>query len=319
MKDIARIQIKNAELQLIGAIQSTFFSVLMAEMDVESKETSVKRFQAQLKTTKAFVQVGISPRVEVLDSEVTLAEAEQLLLVSKNNLATSRVQLNSLLNLPLTLNVDYDGKLEYTPIKLLFDNCLAVAYQSRPDIQIGEKSLGVAKKTILGAASKYYPTLSANYSYVNSDADFPGSSTNNNLPSQENQSVAINAEWNFFSSGSDFFAHRSALYDYDKVAAELNNTILNAGLEVKQAHLSLYAAADRISVAKKTVAAAEEAYRMQVARYKAQVSTNNDVIDALDRLNTSESNHITALGDYGKTLSALYVAMGRKNISLEIK
>jgi outer membrane protein TolC len=54
-----------------------------------------------------------------------------------------------------------------------------------------------------------------------------------------------------------------------------------------------------------------------MARYQAQVSTNNEVLNAQSRLSGSEAELIQALADYQVALARLYVAMGVKNPSLK--
>ena len=102
----------------------------------------------------------------------------------------------------------------------------------------------------------------------------------------------------------------------NKVRAALENTRLGAGYEVKQGLLSQRAAADRIGVAKKSVEAARESYRMALARYQAQVGTNTDVLDAQAKVSNSEAQLSQALTDYQTAISSLYVAMGEKNPDL---
>ena len=117
-------------------------------------------------------------------------------------------------------------------------------------------------------------------------------------------------------AGSDYFDLKRASETVKQVQAELENTRLNAGFEVKRSLLNIQEAADRINVARKSVAAAEEAYRMAVARYQAQVGTNTDVLNAQERLTSSEAQLSLALADHGTAISALYVAMGEKNHGL---
>jgi outer membrane protein TolC len=120
-----------------------------------------------------------------------------------------------------------------------------------------------------------------------------------------------------FQWGADYYESKQYDEMVKQMQADLENTRLNAGFEVKSAILNLQEAADRISVAKKSVVAAEEAYRMAVARYQAQVGTNTDVLNAQERLSMAEAQLSQALADYGTALSALYVAMGEKNLGLK--
>ncbi len=91
----------NAELSLISQIQTAFLTLLQGRMEVKSKQDSVARLKSQLQVIQAFYQVGLRPRVDVLQAEVELATAEQDLLIAKNSVDSKTARLNTLLNLPI--------------------------------------------------------------------------------------------------------------------------------------------------------------------------------------------------------------------------
>ncbi|MDO9632777.1 MAG: TolC family protein [Humidesulfovibrio sp.] len=306
-----------AELSLISAIQTNFLSHLKARMDVKSAQDSVERLQSQLKVTQAFFDVGLKPKLDVLQAEVDLATAQQNLLKAKNSHDTTRAKLNSLLNLPLEAPVEYTGDLVYTPFALDLNECLNRAFKTRPDILMGIKSVQIAEKDAGITASDFYPQVSADVDFYKK-GDQPGLSGSQNLSntSKSYMTVGANASWTFFQWGSTFFKYKSADETVNKVRAALDNTRLGAGYEIKQGMLSQREAADRIGVAKKSVDAAREAYRMALARYQAQVGTNTDVLIAQSTLSTSEAQLSQALSDYQTAISSLYVSMGEKNPEL---
>ncbi len=309
----------NVELNLIASVQSNFLSLLKARMDVKSAKDSVARLESQLKVISAFYEVGLKPKAEVLDAEVDLATAKQDLLTSENAVSTQKAQLNTLLNIPLESKVDYVGELINVPFALSLQECLTRAYEGRPDLLIGKKSVEIAEKDSTIAASSFYPTVDADWDYYNRGVD-AGLSKGNNpgyaYSSKEYWTIGIGASMSIFEWGSDYYDYKKYEETVKQVEAQLEDTRLNAGFEVKTSLLNINEAADRITVAQKSVEAAEEAYRMAVARYQAQVGTNTDVLNAQARLTTSEAQLSQALADYGTAISTLYVAMGEKNLGL---
>lgn len=306
----------NVELSLIGSVQSNFLSLLKARMDVKSAEDSVARLESQLKVISAFYEVGLRPKAEVLDAEVDLATAKQSLLTARNTVSTQKAQLNTLLNIPLETEVEYVGELEHIPFGLSLQDCLTRAYNGRPDLFIGKKSVEIAEKDVTMASSSLYPSVDADYNYYNRGVD--GGLSRGTYPhaSKEYWTLGVSASMTMFQWGEDYYDIKKYEETVKQVTAQLEETRLNAGFEVKTSILNINEAADRISVAKKSVAAAEEAYRMAVARYQAQVGTNTDVLNAQSRLSDSETQLSQALADYGTAISKLYVAMGEKNLGL---
>ena len=317
-EESTQASLTNVELSLISSVQSNFLSLLKARMDVRSATDSVTRLESQLKVISAFYEVGLKPKAEVLDAEVDLATARQDLLTAQNQVSTQMAQLNTLLNIPLEADVDYVGELSNIPFSLTLKECLTRAYNGRPDLLIGKKSVELAQKDTTIAASSFYPSVDADWNYYNKgiDAGLNGGGSYSQSAS-EYWTVGVKASMTIFEWGADYYDYKKYEETVKQVEAQLEATRLNAGFEVKTAILNINEAADRILVAQKSVEAAEEAYRMAVARYQAQVGTNTDVLNAQSRLTISEAQLSQALADYGTAISTLYVAMGEKNLGLQ--
>jgi outer membrane protein TolC len=133
---------------------------------------------------------------------------------------------------------------------------------------------------------------------------------------RENWDVGVNMEWSMWQWGSTYYAHDKSVETVKQIRADLDKTRLNAGFEVKNGLLNMQTAADRIGVARKSVEASRESYRMALARYQAQVGTNTDLLTAQSDVTKSEAELNGALADYAKALSSLYVSMGQKNLGL---
>ncbi|WP_320170432.1 TolC family protein [Maridesulfovibrio sp.] len=308
----------NAELALISQIQTSFLTLLQGRMEVKSKEDSVARLKSQLQVIQAFYQVGLRPRVDVLQAEVELATAEQNLLIAKNTVDSRVARLNTLLNLPIDEKVNYTGELTYLPFSMTLDQCIAIADKKRPDLEIAQKAVEIAQEDVTISESGFYPDITADLNYSSTGGD-PSVSKNQynyrNRPDSWN--VGANLNWELFSWGQTYYDAQRAKDNVLKIKAEFDNTKLEASYEIKDQLLSLKAAADRIGVGRKSVEAGREGYRMAMARYQAQVSTNNEVLNAQSRLSDSEAQLIQALSDYQVALAKLYVAMGEKNPSLK--
>jgi len=81
-------------------------------------------------------------------------------------------------------------------------------------------------------------------------------------------------------------------------------------LEVKDAHLRLTEARDKIDVAKLAIEQAEENFRINQERFKEQVATATDVLDAQTLLTQARTNYYNALSDYNIARAKLERAMG---------
>jgi len=317
-KESTAAQVKDVELALISNVQTNFLSLLKARQDVKSAQDSVARLESQLKVISAFYDVGLRPKAEVLDAEVDLANAHQELLRAQNNVSQQMTRLNALLNIPLETPVDYVGELKQIPFQpMTFTDGLKRAYEARPDLIVGKKAVEIAQKDSTIAASNMYPKVNAQWNYVNRGVD-AGLDKGDTYPYEykEYWTMGVTASMDIFNWGTDYYGVKQADETVKQLEAQLEELRLNAGYQVKTALLDLSVATDRISVAQKSVTAAEEAYRMAVARYQAQVGTNTDVLNAQSRLTASEAQLSLALSDYGTAIANLYVSMGEKNLGL---
>jgi len=85
---------------------------------------------------------------------------------------------------------------------------------------------------------------------------------------------------------------------------------LNVGYDVKSKFLAVREAAERIAVSEKSVEQSTEAFRVAQGRYKEQVGTNFDVLDASANLAVAEAELTAARADFLTALAALYVSIG---------
>ncbi len=305
-----------ARIDLVNMVQEHFFTYLKAKQDVVSARDSLERLQSQLASSRAFYEVGVSPRIDVLQAEVDVSTAESALLIAENTVATERARLNTLLVLPMTDEVEYTGSLDYIPFTLPLGTCLELAYRQRPDLIMAEKSVQIAAKDTVTAKSAFYPQITALGMWSTRGDDFRAAGSSIYPTNYSAWSVGIFGEWAIFEWGRTYYATRQSQQIEARVRAEADNLRQEISFTVKARLLDSTEAAKRIKVAQKAVEQAREAYRMADARYKSQVGTMTDVLDAQAKLSFAEASLAGARADYNIALSRLYAAMGEENHTL---
>ena len=315
-RDKASDDLFNSELDLIQSVQENFLALLQAREDVRSAKDSVTRLQSQLRVTQAFYDVGLKPKLDVLQAEVDLAQAEDTLLQARNSVFTQEARLNTLLTEHLEAKIYYTGELEYLPFSMSVEECLSRAYDNRPDIKAAEKNIQAAEKDVKIARSSMLPQLGAD---VNLSRTGNSPAVNGNKYSStgwSTWSVELGVSWQVFDFGSSWYSWREAQQGVKAYEATLENLRQEVAYSIKANHLKIDEAKERIKVARKALVQAKESYRMAVARYQAQVGTNTDVLDAQSQLTKAEATLTQAMADYQTALAGMYVAMGMKNYTL---
>ena len=306
--DTAKIQLARARLDLILLVKETYFSILTSERNLEVRQQSVRQLQAGLDVAENFYQVGMSPKIDVLEAEVRLAEAKQELIRAENELSVDKARFNTILRRPVDQEVAVLDVLSDRPYEKPYQLCLEIALQKRPELMDAERNVAGAEKEITLAKSAYYPkvSISSNYYRAGDDPSVDGS----DFVDRENWDVMAQATITFFEWGKTRYEtnqKRARLRQAGQVLERIKDDIR---LEVKTSYLSMQAAEKYIQVAKKGVESAEENFRISGERYREQVATATEVLDAETRLTEARTNYTNALAAFNVARARLIRNMG---------
>ena len=280
-----------------------FYSVLQTDNVVTLSKESVDRLQAHLKNVQAQYDVGVVAKVDVLRSEVELANAEQTLIKAQNAYDLAVANLNNVIGLPLNTEIAVSEKLAYTEYTNPLDNCITFALANRPELFQAEAAVEAAKAGVTVAKSGFMPQVTASASNSWTAHSWPGDEN-------ENWGVGVNVNVNVFDSGVTAAKVRAADANLYKAEETYRQTKDAVQLDVRSSYLNLREAEKRIATSKVAVDKAEEDYHIAQVRYQAGVGTNLDVMDAQVALTEAKNNYVQALYDYNTSGAELEKAMG---------
>jgi len=306
--DTAKIKKEAVIEDLVLNAKEAYFGILKAEKLEKVAIQAEEQLEAHLRVAQAFYDVGIIAKNELLQTGVQMAQARQDLIRATNLVEITRSVFNKLLRRGLDKEVKIEDILDYHPVELTLDQCMEWAELNRPEIK--EVSLNVmsAEKGVEFSKSSYYPSVNliGNYQRRADDA-LLGSDPGEDVDSW---TIILKGEWAFWEWGKtrhDVAATRARLA---KVKYLLKDIKDNIQLEVKKAHLYLTEAEKSIQVARTAVVQAEENFRMNEERYKQQVATSTDVLDAQTLLTQARTNYFNALSEHNTAWARLERAMG---------
>ncbi|ACV69723.1 TolC family protein [Desulfohalobium retbaense] len=306
--DRARLELQDLRLTVALQVQTAFLDLIKARENVTIAQDALRQLRAQRDVAQSFYEVGVKPKLDVLQAEVDVAGAEQDLLAAQNRVQTQKARLNTLLGRPAQSEVTYTGSLDFTPFPLPLKTCMAIAKKHRPDLALAQKSVQIGEKAVREIASARYPQISANYDYYRA-GDTPAVDGNEYQDPSEWR-LSARMQWEIFNSGNTTYQIAQAREQVQGLQAEARNADTEAQYEVKAAFLRLEQAQKQIRVARKAIQEAEEGYRIAQERYANQVGTNTDVLNAQARLTQSRGRLTTAMADYQQAMAQLFNAMG---------
>lgn len=294
--DIGRLSLEGAEQSYISTksnlllnIYKAYYNLLETEKIELEATHAVRRLKSHLKDAETFYKVGMIPMNDLLTSEVELAQGLQDQLVAQNRTSLARAQLNVMMKRPA------DSDLAVTDIAcsdaedITWQAVLAEALEVRPELAKTKIDSRISEKNIQLSKVKYLPsvTLSANYSKTGDDI----AANSYSAGPSENKSVQTLATWNFMSWGKKGNSVAAATQEFLKSKKSIEALKDKIILEAREAYLNLTYSRKNIEVAKKAVQQAEENFRINQARFKTQLATATEVLDAQALLAKANTNY----------------------------
>jgi outer membrane protein len=306
--DISKIKFEEDRLALALKVKEAYWNILMAQKIKIVAEQTVAQITDHVRVAQDYYDAGLTPLNDLLKSEVQLADARQNLVRAELSVLLAISNFNTLLRIPLERETEVEDILKYQSYSRDLSDCQAEALQKRPEVRGIETQITVAHKNIQLAQSEYFPQVFLQGQF-RKEGDNPGVSGSPFVDS-DNWSVMAVMRWNFWEWGRTRYLVQEKIKVEDQVKESLTQIRDLILLEVKRAYLSLREAEKNIQVAEKASQQAEENFRINQVRYREQVTTSLEVLDAQTLLAQAKNNTNQALYVYNLAHSRLLNAMG---------
>jgi len=300
----AKERLSYSRTELVFNVSSVFYSMLGQQELIDSLVFSQKALQEHHKRTQELLDAQKAARVDLLRTEVRLADIEQQLLRQENLLNIQRFLLASLLGSdrqdePLQI----DGELSLTDLPASLGEALARALANRQDYRSLRSRVDAQQKRLDVARAGRLPELSVRASYgdrwaADSDGD------------NEVGQVGIFGVIPLFEGGriaARMRRERSRLRAQNEALRKLQ---LQIQLEVQTASSNIESTRARVGVTQKAVEQAKESLRIEREKYDLGKGAIVDVLDAQSALLDSQTNYYRALADYNTALAQFRLAVG---------
>lgn len=295
--------VQKAYNDMRSTVTNGYFDMLQAGNMQDLGRESVEQLADHLKNVEAQYDVGVVAKVDVLRSQVELANAKQTLIQYENSYQIAEANLNKIVGLPLHTQLKLENILVYNPYDKDLAACLDYASEHRPELEQAKQNVEAAKGALRVAISGHMPQISASASQAWSSNNWPGDENGN-------WGVGVNVNWNLFDTGVTNSKVHGAQADLKKAHETYRDTVDAVNLDVRTNYLSMREAEKRIDATHLAVDQADEDYRIAQLRYMNGVGTNTDVLDAQVALTTAKINYLKALYDYNTSKTDLETAIG---------
>lgn len=289
--------------EMRSTVTNGYFNMLQMDNLQKLNAESVTRLADHLKNVQAQYDVGVVAKVDVLRSQVELANAKQTLIQAENNYQIAEANLNKIVGLPMDTNLKLDNILVYNEYDKTMEDCLSFAAAHRPELLQAKFNVDASKGALKVARSGHMPQVSASASQAWSSDNWPGDD-------KGNWGVGVNVSLNVFDTGVTLSKIHGAEADLKKAEETYRDTVDSVNLDVRTNYLGMREAEKRINTTKLAVDQADEDYRIAQLRYMSGVGTNTDVLDAQVALTQAKTNYTQALYDYNTSKTDLETSIG---------
>lgn len=291
-----------------------YYGVISAGELVKVREDNVKFNEKLLETIKERNKLGSIPIADVYTQQVSVGNAQLLLIQSQNNYDSAKNNLLNYLALDIFENYelvdpyndsennqDEDFIEKYSNIEELVEEALnnRYDYQSKLlDVESADKG-----KTI--AFSGMLPRLSGSYGYSTS-----GTKTSS-LFERDNYSAGLTLSLPIFSNWDTEASIQLAEVSYDNTLEDLAALERTIKIEVKESYLNLVASKKQLEVTKSNMVAAKENRRVNNERYSLGSGTILDVFQSDKNYTQALTDNISARFEYSQNRDRLMNALGK--------
>jgi outer membrane protein len=282
-----------------------YFQTLRAQKLVTVAEQEVAQFKDHQRIARDQYEFGVATYNDVLQAEVNLADSEQRLIVARTDVIDIRSALNKVLGLPIALVTVLKDERDLMRPAWGLEEATDLALKQRSDLKASQDRIQQQEKVVTQTRAQHFPRIFAQGGHTWQE---------NRVWLHESQYFGIlGMQWSLF-TGLDTRAQvaqaRDRVAQFKVQHQDLGEQVR---LDVQNAYLSVRDTAERIQVTEKAVAQGEENLRLNEERYKEQVGTATDVIDAVTLLTRTRVNYYNALYDHQMAKAQLLWAVGAIN------
>lgn len=296
-REAQQLRSERLDEELVFTVSLLYHTIHGLDKRVQAFEQSIEAMQAQRRRVAAMLEAKKAARVDVLRTDVRVAQLHRQLLAVRNERAALRTRLASL------MAADIAGRplapfsaVDSTPPNIDRDTLLVQALRNRGDFLAAREQLEAQARRVDIARGAFVPALSAKAGYgVRSDlsGDYePGGS------------VGVTLSIPLFEGGRNGakVAEERALLSARQ--SRMESLRLRIDAEIESALHDIASARRQLASARTAIEAAREGLRIEKIKYEQGKGTISEVLDAQAEL-------LVAQTDRDEAGAALLIALAR--------
>ena len=308
----------------VQSVENAYWDLVYANANLESKKEALERAKDFNRITKIKIDVGALAPIEIVQTEVTIAQREQEIILAEGQIGAAQDQLKRLLNVtdlaawgrPI---VPTDRPSE-EKVEIDVDSGIRMAVEGRPEvkqalIEIESRKIGVAFNR-----NQLKPRLDLKGTYGLSGVGFNNDAVRDGSSYSDAFEQIGKGNYPNWSVGLNFavpLANRTAKANAAIAQTDLELARTNLALLKQNLSVEVRGAARNVDTARRSVAAAKKARELAERNLDAErkkfdngMTTSFTVAQVQNDLTTARSNELLAIAGYLKAMVSWHKAVG---------
>lgn len=292
---------------IILSTRESYIQILKAIETREIYQDEVELLESKLRDSENFYRAGVITKSELLEVKVELSLSRQKLLEANSNIRVHKYNLESLIGESVDINslVQVNFKIK----NLKSEELLKISYSNRSELNYLNSLIESLKLNSKVIDSIKYPKLNLAISYNRYGEEFIPDGKEN-FPTSEAK-ASLNLNWRLFDGFKREYTKSSNL----AIIESLKQDILDLKNSIKLSLLtileSIKLAKERIEVSKLSIEEAREKFNIVDSRYRNQLSTTTELLDAKLYLTQTKSQYLDSLYNLSLNIAKLYRVLER--------
>lgn len=290
------------------AARDAYYSVLLADADVEVAANALALARQRLEQVQLFFDVGTAAEFDLLTAQVAVEGVRPAQIRAVNALRLAHNELKRETGVPFATGIELADSLSYEPVVIGLDEAVARALEQRGDLIAQREIVALSRELVDVQHAESYPSLSL---FLNLNRR---SSSQELWPEDQDftqaASAALALDIPIFDGRRTQGLTLQARADYVAAVERLHGLERDVELQVLDAWQSVQAAAEGVSATRATLDLAQRAYDIATVRFRSGLSTQLELDEAEQDLIEAQSNAAEALYSHMLARALLVHAMG---------
>ena len=288
---------------VVFQVKQAYYALLQSKQQVAVDLSNVKSRQSQVDLTQAQLNAGLGAPVDLVNAKTLLSQSSLQLLQANQTAIQASVTLATQLGIdprtPLVLADNEEHNADLPDSNILIDQAL----KQRPEILSAEESLRATGYGVSVARKSAVPSLNLGAGVSSRGTD--------NIFSTQTGFLSLTFNWTLIDGGLGLGKVRSAEAAKFSAEAQLKQISLSVISDVAKAYTSVQSTEQQLQTAVAEVTNAQEGVRLAEGRYKAGVTTFQEIITAQAALVTAQTDQVNAVSNLAIAKANLDHAIGK--------